>query len=803
MSPRITFRPLDLDSGGSTDAETLHAWVTHPKSAFWQMQDADLAEVRRQYGAIVVSDHQDAFIGLAHGRPAVLLERYDPARSELAGRYDHHVGDVGMHVLVAPTDEPVHGFTRAVFRAVMETLLADPAVQRVVVEPDVRNDAVHRLNAYAGFEVVGDVDLGHKTALLSTCTRAQYAASDAAVDAAAGAPPSAVTTGSGAPELLADVLADVAHLDEPHWSRANRRVVAKLVGELTHERLLEPEKDPAGDADRWLLTGRADDDGAVTTYRFTAERYALDHWRVDPDSIERRRGDETLPVDAVHAVLDLQDRLDLGPDVLPVYLEEVTSTVGALAYRYATARHTAAELARADFQTVEASMTEGHPCFVAGSGRLGLDAAEYRDLAPEAARGVRLLWVALRRDRSVFATASDVTYEALVDAELDVATREAFAARMRALGLSLDDYHLCPVHPWQWRSRVAVTFAAEVADRSIVPLGYGPDAYQAQQSIRTLLNRSRPERHYVKTALSVLNMGFVRGLSAEYMAVTPAINDWLAGVVERDEVLRGTGVTVLRELAAVGYRSERFTAAAPKGSPYRKMLAALWRESPVPALTGGERLVTMASLLHVDDDGTSLAGTLVRDSGLDPAEWVRRYLDAYLVPLLHLFHAHGTVLMPHGENVILVLEDSVVTRVVLKDVGEEVCVLDPATPLPDGVERVRADVPQELWVLSLLTDVVDCFLRFLGPVLERDGVLSADDFWRVVAGSAAAYEASQPQLADSFARHDLFAERFPLSCLNRLQLRNNRQMVDLADPTTAMRLVGELENPLARWSPRS
>src|SRR5205823_4124864 len=129
---------------------------------------------------------------------------------------------------------------------------------------------------------------------------------------------------------------------------------------------------------------------------------------------------------------------------------------------------------------------------------------------------------------------------------------------------------------------LSVTFAAELARQHLVCLGHGPDEYQAQQSIRTFFNTSCPDKHYVKTALSVLNMGFLRGLSAEYMRATPAINDWLAALVAEDEVLTASGFSVLRERAAVGYHHEQYEAATQKGSPYRKMLAALWRESPAP-----------------------------------------------------------------------------------------------------------------------------------------------------------------------------------------------------------------------------
>ncbi|MFD1829589.1 GNAT family N-acetyltransferase [Streptomyces desertarenae] len=156
------------------DAPLLHSWVTHPKAAYWLMQDADEAQVAHEYEKIAEHPHHDAFLGLHRGRPAFLVERYDPAHVELAGLYDHQAGDVGMHFLTAPSDRPVHGFTRAVITTVMAMLFADPATRRVVVEPDVRNTAVHALNAAVGFEVVGTIAKPEKEALLSICTRRQF-----------------------------------------------------------------------------------------------------------------------------------------------------------------------------------------------------------------------------------------------------------------------------------------------------------------------------------------------------------------------------------------------------------------------------------------------------------------------------------------------------------------------------------------------------------------------------------------------------------------------------------------------------
>ena len=169
----ITLEPLDVDA----HAGRLHAWVTHPRSAFWMMQDATVQDVAHDYGLLAEHPHHDAWLGRVDGDPAFLAETYDPARAPevgLADLPDLRPGDLGMHVLVAPTDRPVPGFTRRVFRAVLEHCFADPAVLRVVVEPDVRNERIALLNKESGFVVERVVALPGKDAALSFCTRADY-----------------------------------------------------------------------------------------------------------------------------------------------------------------------------------------------------------------------------------------------------------------------------------------------------------------------------------------------------------------------------------------------------------------------------------------------------------------------------------------------------------------------------------------------------------------------------------------------------------------------------------------------------
>ncbi|MGJ9422138.1 GNAT family N-acetyltransferase [Aeromicrobium sp. CF3.5] len=766
---RITIEPIDIDRDGAV----LHAWITHPRSVFWGMQDADVDEVRRAYADIGADPHHEAHLGRVDGEAAFLVETYEPEHSELAGAYAWCPGDIGMHVLVAPTDHPRSGFTSVVFRAVMELCLEDPERHRVVVEPDVRNARISALNESAGFRVVGRAQLSDKVAAVSLCTRAGFAASRLGRSERDG------------PET-------VRHLAPDPMLRAHRFLVAKAIGEFAHERLLRPE--PVG-ADHEITSP----DGRVT-YRFHAHRHELEHWVVEPWSIAREVGGREVEVDALDFIVEHAEPLGIPDDLLPTYLEEISSTLAGSAWKHTHHSATVADLVRADFQTIEAAMTEGHPAFVANNGRIGFSVTDHVTYAPEAGASFHVVWVAARRALSHLAVGAGLDEAALYAGEIDAATRQRFDRTLASMTLDPADYLLIPVHPWQWEHKIAITFAADLGRRDLVYLGRSDDRYQPQQSIRTFFNLDHPDRHYVKTSLSIQNMGFMRGLSPVYMEATPAINDWVADLIDADPELTSSGFEVLRERAAVGYTGDAYHRIG-RSSPYTKMLAALWRESPLPRLEGGEHLATMASLLHRDQHGASLTGGYIADSGLDPDDWVRRYLRSYLRPIVHCLYRHELVFMPHGENLIMVLDGGVPVRMLMKDIGEEVAVIGDRS-LPEEIERVRASVPAHTASLPVLTDVVDGFLRFLAAILAEDGVLGSGDFWRAVADTITEYQVDHPDLAEAFERIDLFAPTFAHSCLNRLQLRNTRTMVDLADQSESLMFAGTLSNPLTRWARR-
>jgi siderophore synthetase component len=788
-SARVAIRPLDVDR----DTARLHEWLTHPRARYWMMTDLDAAGVRTYLEGIRDSADDAGWVGSVDGNDCFYVETYTPDSLIPQNVLATGDGDIGMHLLVAPPAGPaVHGLTDRIVAAVIDFCLkpvdqGGRGGQRVVVEPDARNDAIIEKNRAAGFTPVREATIMmgeiEKQALVSVCTRADFAGSALAPLIGSG------DGGDGATPPAA-----YAHLNADAFAVVQRHLVAKALSEFAHERLITPVR--CQGEDTWELTI----DGA-TRYRFTARVLPLEHWVIDEASITRLSGEAELPLDAQELVVELQDELSIPEDLMSTYLEELASTLAGAAYKLEDARAgrrpNSHDLIGAGFQATEAAMTEGHPGFLANNGRIGFGLSDFRTWAPENGELNRIEWVAVKREHSHLSLGEGLDEEGHLGEALSDAERDLFDARIRAAGQDPTDFHLMPIHPWQADHRLAITFAADIARGDLLPLGAGLDEHQAQQSLRTFFNHSRDGAPYVKVALAVQNMGFLRGLSPKYMRDTPAINDWVAHLINSDHTFADAGFRVLRERSALGYTGDVYHR-TKETNPHRKMLASLWRENPVDKIGPGQQLITMAALLHRDHEGTSFAGELIRASGQNAADWVRSYLRAYLHPLVHALLAHDLVFMPHGENLILVLDDSSVSGAFMKDIGEEVAVLG-HRELPADVERIRAVVSGEEKALSVFTDMFDGVLRHLSGILDADGLLPAEQFWTVVAEVLDEYEAEHPEHARGVSGDvDLRAERFAHSCLNRLQLKNTKQMVDIGNQAESLLYAGTMPNPVAR-----
>lgn len=165
----------------AADAAVVHAWVTQPRARYWGMGDLTLEQVREVYAHVDGLDTHHAHLLRLDGRPVALLQTYD-AQADPLGEVDGvRPGDLGIHLLLAPAEDPERGFTALLAAALAPLAAGDPAVRRVVVEPDARNEAAVERLRRTGFELGPVVDVAGKRARLAFLPRA-------ALEALVGAP---------------------------------------------------------------------------------------------------------------------------------------------------------------------------------------------------------------------------------------------------------------------------------------------------------------------------------------------------------------------------------------------------------------------------------------------------------------------------------------------------------------------------------------------------------------------------------------------------------------------------------------
>ncbi|SDG10616.1 GNAT family N-acetyltransferase [Chitinophaga filiformis] len=163
-------RPLALD----TDVPFIHEWVNKPYAVYWQLQNSTVEKVRNMYSELICTEHIQPFMGFYNDKPAFLVEFYWAFKDRIGEYYDVQTGDYGFHILMAPADTPVRHFTWNVFTVLIDFMFSEEKVERLIVEPDARNEKIHLLNKRAGFEYHHLINLPEKTAHLAFCTREQY-----------------------------------------------------------------------------------------------------------------------------------------------------------------------------------------------------------------------------------------------------------------------------------------------------------------------------------------------------------------------------------------------------------------------------------------------------------------------------------------------------------------------------------------------------------------------------------------------------------------------------------------------------
>lgn len=165
----ITLRPFDIDR----DLELVHEWFNREHAlAFWKM-NGPIRDLERFYRTILPSDEMHSFIGEINGVPEFTFEPYWPMRDVVGAYYDAVSSDHGTHFFVAETQKDKK-FSFQSFQTALEYIFAQPEVGRCVGEASSDAIACNKLITKLGYSLQGIIEMPHKTASLTFCTKASF-----------------------------------------------------------------------------------------------------------------------------------------------------------------------------------------------------------------------------------------------------------------------------------------------------------------------------------------------------------------------------------------------------------------------------------------------------------------------------------------------------------------------------------------------------------------------------------------------------------------------------------------------------
>ncbi|MEG0031712.1 IucA/IucC family protein [Acinetobacter sp.] len=587
-------------------------------------------------------------------------------------------------------------------------------------------------------------------------------------------------------------------VNQKQWRLAGQRLIEMAIAEFLYEEIIQVThlKD-----NRYQLT--LDDQ----TYTFKAQNYLLGHWQIEEGSVRELSTAEDLPAWNLHTFIRaFSNQTEVKPFTKAYLIKEMNNTWLAEAHLFDESRLSSEAVLTASHHEIE-GMLRGHPWLIMSKGRMGFGYDDYLSAAPELSPTVKVLWLAVHRDLAEFRSTEEWQAGRLYQCELDAEELENFEQQLDALGRSSLDYLLIPVHAWQWHQWLVPTYANEIVDQRIIELGVGQDDYVPMQSIRTLCNISQPERHYVKLPVSIFNTAVYRGLPSKRNLAAPAITAWLKQIQSQDSDLKQSGVEFLGEVATLTIHQPCFDQI--DGAPYqfKELFGCLWRESVDPVIGTGEQALSQAALLHRDINGQSILAVLIQASGLSPLQWLKRFAEVSVTPLLICLYKYGLAFSPHGENTMLIHANGVPQKMVLKDFIDDINLVDEDFPelasLPIEGQILLRHPAHELSHF-IFTGLFMVHYRYICNVFLQDYPEHSEvEFWQTISSVIDAFHQAHPELAERIEKFAMFRAEFEKICLNRVRLFTTSYNDEAERPVPVF--LDPIANPvspetLKRWS---
>lgn len=584
-----------------------------------------------------------------------------------------------------------------------------------------------------------------------------------------------------------------------YWQLANRNLLAKILSEFMYEELIETKIYKLSDDsyEHHLIVNQD------LKYIFTASPRIFGNWQVIPESISCiHKKSKTSELQVNEFIANIYQQIGIDGLTVGHLIRELNHTLIADCHLLANPQNLNKHLLNLESAAELEGFMRGHPWFVVNKGRLGFSYDEYLAYAPESSNLQQLSWIAVKSLCAEYKAIKNLDYRKLIVNELGADAVSKFDVEMNNAGLNPEDYVYMPVHDWQWQRQIIQLFAKEIATQEIFWLGKSSDYYLPTQSIRSFNNQSNKSKFQVKLPLSIFNTAVYRGLPNERTRLAPLLTAWIKEICHEDKFLQQQGLVMLGEVASINCPHPIYNQLHGIPYQYQELLGVIWRENVNNYLHADEKVITMAALIHIDNENQPFITELIANSGLTIDEWLAKLFEVVIPPLLHWLYKYGVVYSPHGENTMLVLDDNnCPKRLVIKDFIDDVNISqhdnEALMNLPDELKSVLYRLPDADLAQFIQTGLFVVLYRYLSDILATYVCYPESQFWEILYQVINQYHNEHPEFARRIEEINILKPQFKKLSLNRLRLLE----VGYADYAARPKVesTGVVDNPASKF----
>lgn len=167
INKTIAFRPVVLEE----DLNLIHNWMNQPHVIpFWNLA-FDLERMREHLQRTLADKHQTLYIGCLDDEPMSYWESYWTIDDIVARHYSAEATNQGIHLLIGETKFLGKGYALPLLRAMVFFQFENTATQKIIAEPDIRNQKMIHVFEKCGFEFQKEIELPDKFGALMFCDR--------------------------------------------------------------------------------------------------------------------------------------------------------------------------------------------------------------------------------------------------------------------------------------------------------------------------------------------------------------------------------------------------------------------------------------------------------------------------------------------------------------------------------------------------------------------------------------------------------------------------------------------------------